>query len=216
MKKMSKMLAVLLAFVMTLSLFGCGGSDSGKDLIGTWSIDYDLAELLSSELGEDFADFNAPLVMTICFEFKEDKTYTMYGEPESFKANFNTWLEEFLTFGTDVLYATFAEQGMDKEGADAAFEESYGCSITDYMRQTFEAELDMDALLDEMSTSGKYDTSGDKLYMANEGEEIDKNAYDMFTVSGGTLKLELPSGADQSQTEILPGLEYPLELKKVN
>lgn len=216
MKKMSKMLAVLLAFVMTLSLFGCGGSDSGKDLIGTWSIDYDLAELLSSELGEDFADFKAPLVMTICFEFKEDKTYTMYGEPESFKANFNTWLEEFLTFGTDVLYATFAEQGMDKEGADAAFEESYGCSITDYMRQTFEAELDMDALLNEMSTSGKYDTSGDKLYMANEGEEIDKNAYDMFTVSGDTLKLELPSGADQSQTEILPGLEYPLELKKVN
>lgn len=216
MKKVSKMLAVLLAFVMVLSLCGCGGSDSGKDLVGTWSIDYDLAGLLAGELGDDFAGFNAPLVMTICFEFKEDKTYTMYGEPESFKANFNTWLEEFLAFGTDVLYDTFAAQGMDKEGADAAFEETYGCSIQDYMRQTFEAELDVDALLDEMTTSGKYDTSGNKLYMANEGEEIDKNAYDVFTVSGDTLKLELPSGADQSQAEILPGLEYPLELKKAN
>ena len=46
--------------------------------------------------------------------------------------------------------------------------------------------------------------------MAEEGTEIDKNAYDVFTVSGDSLKLELPSGADPSQGEILPGLEWRL------
>lgn len=213
MKKASKMLAVLLVLIMALTICGCGGNDSGKDLLGTWSLDYDMATLLAGELGDEFSGFNAPLIMSICFEFKEDGTYTMYGEPESFKANFNTWLEEFLTFSTDMLYEQF---DVSKEEADAAFEKQYGMSISDFMRQTIDSELDVDALLDEMTTSGKYETSGDKLYMADENGEIDKNAYDVFTVSGDTLKLELPAGADPSQGEILPGLEYPLEFKKAN
>lgn len=216
MKKMSKMLAVLLALVMALTICGCGGSDGGKDLVGTWSLDYDLADMLAGEMGEEYADFNTPLIMSICFEFKDDKTFTMYGEPESFKANFSTWLDEFLAFSTEMMYTEFSNQGLDKDAADAAFEETYGSSITDYLRQAFESEVNVDSLLDEMTTNGKYDTSGNKLYMAEEGEEIDKNAYDVFTVSGDTLKLELPSGADPSQGEILPGLEYPLEFKKAN
>lgn len=210
------MLAVLLVLIMALTICGCGGNDSGKDLVGTWSLEYDMASLLVGELGDDFAGFNAPLPMNICFEFKEDKTFTMYGEPESFKASFNTWLDEFLTFSTDMLYTTFADQGMSKEDADAAFEGQYGTSISEYMRQNVEDSMDLDALLDEMTTTGKYETSGNKLYMAEEGESIDKNAYDVFTVSGDTLKLELPSGADPSEGEILPGLEYPLEFKKAN
>lgn len=215
MKKVSKMLAVLLALVMALTICGCG-SDGGKDLVGTWSLEYNLADMLAGEMGEEYADFNTPLMMSICFEFKDDKTFTMYGEPESFKANFSTWLDEFLAFSTEMMYTEFSNQGLDKDAADAAFEETYGSSITDYLRQAFESEVNVDSLLDEMTTNGKYDTSGNKLYMAEEGEEIDKNAYDVFTVSGDTLKLELPSGADPSQGEILPGLEYPLEFKKAN
>ena len=216
MKKVSKMLAVLLALVMALTICGCGGSDGGKDLVGTWSLEYNLADMLAGEMGEEYADFNTPLMMSICFEFKDDKTFTMYGEPESFKANFSTWLDEFLAFSTEMMYTEFSNQGLDKDAADAAFEETYGSSITDYLRQAFESEVNVDSLLDEMTTNGKYDTSGNKLYMAEEGEEIDKNAYDVFTVSGDTLKLELPSGADPSQGKILPGLEYPLEFKKAN
>lgn len=216
MKKVSKMLAVLLALVMALTICGCGGSDGGKDLVGTWSLEYNLADMLAGEMGEEYADFNTPLMMSICFEFKDDKTFTMYGEPESFKANFSTWLDELLAFSTEMMYTEFSNQGLDKDAADAAFEETYGSSITDYLRQAFESEVNVDSLLDEMTTNGKYDTSGNKLYMAEEGEEIDKNAYDVFTVSGDTLKLELPSGADPSQGEILPGLEYPLEFKKAN
>lgn len=216
MKKVSKMLAVLLALVMALTICGCGGSDGGKDLVGTWSLEYNLADMLAGEMGEEYADFNTPLMMSICFEFKDDKTFTMYGEPESFKANFSTWLDELLAFSTEMMYTEFSNQGLDKDAADAAFQETYGSSITDYLRQAFESEVNVDSLLDEMTTNGKYDTSGNKLYMAEEGEEIDKNAYDVFTVSGDTLKLELPSGADPSQGEILPGLEYPLEFKKAN
>jgi len=140
----------------------------------------------------------------------------MYGEPESFKANYSAWLDEFLTFATEMMYTEFSGQGLDKDAADAAFQETYGSSISDYLRQTFEAEVNVDDLLNEMATNGKYEAKGNKLYMAEEGTEIDKNAYDVFTVSGDSLKLELPSGADSSQGEILPGLEYPLQFKKAN
>jgi len=125
-------------------------------------------------------------------------------------------LDEFLAFSAEMLYSEFSNQGLDKAGADAAFEETYGSSIEDYLRQTFESQLDVDSLLNEMTTSGKYETYGDKLYMAESGEDIDKSAYDIFTISGDTLKLELPSGADPSEGEILPGLQYPLEFKKAN
>ena len=100
MKKASKMLVVLLALVMALTICGCGGSDSGKDLVGTWSLDYDMASLLAGELGPDYADFNTPLVVSICFQFNEDGTFSMFGEQESFNANFNTWMDEFLAFST--------------------------------------------------------------------------------------------------------------------
>lgn len=216
MKKISRMLAVLLVLVMALSICGCGGKDGGKDLIGTWAIQYDLADLLAGEMGDEFADFSSPLEMSICFEFKEDGTFSMFGEEESFKANFSTWLDEFLAFSTQMMYDEFENQGLGQEEADAAFQETYGNSIEDYLRENFESEVNVDSLLQEMATNGKYEVSGNKLHMAEDGEEIDKNAYDVFTVTGDTLKLELPKGADPSQGEILPGLEYPLEFKKTN
>ena len=74
----------------------------------------------------------------------------------------------------------------------------------------------MDALLQDMTITGTYETSGNKLYMAQDGESIDKNAYDVFTIDGSNLKLELPSGVDASEGEILPGLSYPLEFTKKN
>ena len=52
-------------------------------------------------MGEDFEGFSAPLMMSICFEFKEDNTFRMYGEPESFKTNYSAWLDEFLAFVSD-------------------------------------------------------------------------------------------------------------------
>lgn len=47
-----------------------------------------------------------------------------------------------------------------------------------------------------------------KLFMADPGEEISANQYDLFKVDGDTLTLSL---ADDSQDpEVLPGLDYPL------
>lgn len=214
MKKASRLLVLLLTFIMVLSMCACGGGDAGKDLVGTWSLDYDIASIVEAELGDEYTGFHSPLEMSIRFDFREDKSFTMYGEETSFTENYNKWVDAFIVFSVDMMYTEFSNQGLDKDAADAAFQEAYGTGIEEFLRQTFAEELDVNSLLQEMTTNGKYETSGNKLYLGMDGEEIDKSAYDVFTVSGDTLKLELPQGA--ANEEILPGLAYPLELKKVN
>lgn len=211
MKKARKLVVALLALVMALSMFGCG--KSGGDVTGTWSLEYDLSDALAGELGEDYADFKSPLVMKMLFEFNEDGTFRIYTEEASFVANFEKWLDEFIVFSVDMMYDTLKEQnGLEKADADAMFQEAYSMSIEDFMRETVASQLDASALVQEMATSGKYETSGDKLYMSEGDAAIDKNAYDVFTVNGDVLKLELPAGA--ANEEIVPGLSYPIELKK--
>lgn len=214
MKKVRKLVISLLALVMVLSMCGCGGK-SGGDVVGTWSLEYDLSDALAGELGEDYADFNSPLVMKMMFEFNEDGTFRIYTEEESFVANFEKWADEFVTFSVDMMYDMLKEQqGLEKADADAMFQEAYGKGIEDFMREMVSSQLDAKSLVQEMATSGKYETSGDKLHMSEGNAEIDKNAYDIFSVNGDVLKLELPAGA--ANTEIVPGLSYPIELKKEN
>ncbi|MBD5461221.1 MAG: hypothetical protein HDR26_09830 [Lachnospiraceae bacterium] len=212
MKKVRKLVVSLLALVMVLSMCGCGGK-SGGDVVGTWSLEYDLSNALAGEMGEEYADFNSTLMMKMMFEFNEDGTFRIYTEEDSFVANFEKWVEEFVAFSVDSMYDSLKEEsGLEKEDADAMFEQVYGMGIEAFLREYIASELDAKSLAQEMSTSGKYETSGDKLYMAEGSESIDKNSYDVFTVNGDVMKLELPAGA--ANEEIVPGLSYPIELKK--
>lgn len=211
MKNVRRLVVSLLALVMVLSMCGCGGKSG--DVTGTWSLEYDLSNALAGEMGEEYADFNSPLVMKMMFEFNADGTFRIYTEEASFVANFEKWVDEFVTFSVDVMYDSLKEEnGLEKEEADSMFETAYGMGIEEFLREYISAELDAKELVQDMSTSGKYETSGDKLYMAEGSESIDKNSYDVFTVNGDVMKLELPAGA--ANEEIVPGLSYPLELKK--
>lgn len=222
MKKVSKLTVLLLALVMVFSLCACGGSDAGKDLIGTWAINYDMADALAEELGSDYADFHAPLEMTLMFDFNADGTFKMYVEEDSFTSNFNTWMDAFLDYsvdsGMEMLYEMYESYGLTAEEVNDAIYEEFGMSMEEYVRETLAAELDMSseisALLKEVETTGTYETKGSKLYMAEGSSKIDTNAYDIFTITGNKLTLELADGVDPAEAEIAPGLSYPLELQR--
>ncbi|MCH5276129.1 MAG: hypothetical protein J1E65_09830, partial [Lachnospiraceae bacterium] len=129
MKKLTKLTVLLLALVMVFSLCACGGSDAGKDLIGTWAIDYDMADVLADELGGDYADFHAPLKMTLLFDFNDDGTFKMYIDESSFTTNFNTWMDAFIDYSMDIVYEEFeTSYGMSREETDAAVLENFGMS----------------------------------------------------------------------------------------
>lgn len=214
MKKITKLTVLLLAMVMVLSLCACGGNDAGKALVGTWALDCDLADAMSDELGSDYADFNAPLKLTLLFDFNEDGTYKMYIEESSFVESFNSWVDAFLDYSVEMTYDIFEAQGMSREETDEVVMQNFGMSVEEYMRETVASSLDASDLARSVESTGTYETKGNKLYLAEGSSKIDEHYYDIFTVNGNALTLELPDGVDESEAEIIPGLSYPLNLQK--
>ena len=211
MKRISKIVTMLLACIMLLSLVGCGKSDTGKALYGTWSMEVDLSEELNKQMGDDFAGFDGKLVIKLKFDFNEDGSFKMYADGEALKESFETWLDSFATFSLDVMYAQFEQMGLSKEDADELVQSQYNCTMEEYIRDTMASSVNVDAMAAEMTMKGIWEAKGDKLYMS-EDDEIDVNRFDIFSVSGDTLTLNLPEGAEDESD--IPGLQYPYTLHK--
>lgn len=210
MKKVSKLMAMLLVLAMTLSLCGCG--DLAKKLYGTWGMKYDMADMIAQEMGEDFADFESSLKMTLLFDFNEDGTFKMYVKEEEFVESLDGWQKDFITYSMDVMYDMFAEQGVEKEEADSLIESQYGYTMEEYMLELLATAIDGEAMVAEMETNGTFELKGDKLYMAEEGQEMDISKWDVITIEGDTLTMNAPEGVEEE--ELLPGLEYPFVLTR--
>lgn len=211
MKRISKIVTMLLACIMLCSLVGCGKSDTGKALYGTWSMDVDLSQELNRQMGDDFAGFDGKLVITMKFDFNEDGSFKMYVDSDALKESFATWLDSFATFSLDVMYAQFEDMGLSREEADELVQSQYNCTMEEYIRDTMESSVNVDAMAAEMKMEGIWEAKGDKLYMS-EDDEIDVNRFDIFSVSGDTLTLNLPEGAEDESD--IPGLQYPYTLHK--
>jgi len=196
---------------MLFSLVGCGKSDTGKALYGTWSMDVDLSQELNRQMGDDFAGFDGKLVITMKFDFNEDGSFKMYVDSDALKESFATWLDSFATFSLDVMYAQFEDMGLSREEADELVQSQYNCTMEEYIRDTMESSVNVDAMAAEMKMEGIWEAKGDKLYMS-EDDEIDVNRFDIFSVSGDTLTLNLPEGAEDESD--IPGLQYPYTLHK--
>ncbi len=211
MKRISKIVTMLLACIILFSLVGCGKSDTGKALYGTWSMDVDLSQELNRQMGDDFAGFDGKLVITMKFDFNEDGSFKMYVDSDALKESFATWLDSFATFSLDVMYAQFEDMGLSREEADELVQSQYNCTMEEYIRDTMESSVNVDAMAAEMKMEGIWEAKGDKLYMS-EDDEIDVNRFDIFSVSGDTLTLNLPEGAEDESD--IPGLQYPYTLHK--
>lgn len=188
-------------------------AEEGKALIGTWAIDFDMADALAEELGGDYADFHSSFEMTLLFDFNADGTFKMYVDEGPFTTNFNNWLDAFIDYSMEMVYDEFESYGLSREEVDADILENYGMSMQDYMFLLV-GELDVSELVEELESAGTYETRGNKLYMAEGSDKIDPFVYDIFTVNGNKLTLELADGADPSEAEIVTGLSYPLILER--
>ena len=204
--------AWMLVFVLALGMLGCGGEDSAKKLYGTWEFGYDMGGMLSDELGAQYADFESPLEIKLLFDFNEDGTYRMYVDEEAFQGSWDNWKGAFISYMVDELYQEIEATGVDRSTADQRIQEAYGCTAEEYITQLADEAFDVDAMFAEIETNSKYEVKGEKLYLAEEGAEIESNRYDYFEVEGDTLTISLVD--DSQDAEILPGLSYPLVLTK--
>ena len=211
MKHVKSLALCLLALALVLALAGCGGGKS--DLPGTYKIDLDLAPALNSamtQLGlaeEDLADLTLPVPYTLTLG--EDGTYSMQADKEATVTALHTYLQGC---------GSAEESGLSREDFDAAFEQSTGSSVSDYVAEQI-SQLDEESLLsslEEDEESGVYKAADGKLYFEEQEADFSEEDYVSYTLEGGKLTFTSVTGDAmdlQSLSEMLGDL-FPMVFTK--
>lgn len=220
MKHVKSLALCLLALALVLALAGCGGGKS--DLPGTYKIDLDLAPALNSvmtQLGlaeEDLADLTLPVPYTLTLG--EDGTYSMQADKEATVTALHTYLQGCGSAIEAELYKTAEESGLSREDYDAAFEQSTGSSVSDYVAEQI-SQLDEESLLsslEEDEESGVYKAADGKLYFEEQEADFSEEDYVSYTLEGGKLTFTSVTGDAmdlQSLSEMLGDL-FPMVFTK--
>ena len=198
MKHVKSFALCLLALVLVLALVGCGGGKS--DLPGTYRIELDLASAMSSamtQLGlaeEDLADLT--LIVPYTLTLNEDGTFTMVADKDAIASSLHAYLQGCSSAIEEVLYKTAEESGLSREDFDAAFEQSTGSSVSDYVAEQL-SQLDEEELLsslEEDDDSGVYKAVDGKLYFEDQEADFSEDNYVSYTLEDGKLTFTSVTG----------------------
>ncbi len=197
MKNVKRIAALLLALVMVFALCACSGSGKDKDkgekvekktdaelIVGTWESEMSMTDYYGDDMGElegleDYFDFDK-IKITMTFEFEEDGTYTVSvdGDEAEIKAILRDGFEELLN---DMLEGT----GYTLE--DAAAEE--GMTVDEYLDAMMEESFGSGDLIDVDDELGEYKVKNGKLYLVEDGDELDEGDYFECKLKGDKLTL---------------------------
>ena len=222
MKNVKRIAALLLALVMVFALCACTDSGSGKDkdkddkvekvekktdaelIVGTWETEMSMTDYYGDDMGElegmeAYFDFDK-IKITMTFEFEEDGTYTMSvdGDEAEIKAILRDGFEKLLN---DMLEGT----GYTLE--DAAAEE--GMTADEYLDALMEESFGSGDLIDVDDELGEYKVKNGKLYLFDEGDELDEGTYYEYKLKGD--KLTLVAEYEDGETTEASDTIFPLD-----
>ena len=216
MKNVKRIAALLLALVMVFALCACSASGSGKDkdkgekktdaelIVGTWETEMSMTDYYGDDMGElegmeAYFDFDK-IKITMTFEFEEDGTYTMSvdGDEAEIKAILRDGFEKLLN---DMLEGT----GYTLE--DAAAEE--GMTADEYIDALMEESFGSGDLIDVDDELGEYKVKNGKLYLFDEGDELDEGTYYEYKLKGD--KLTLVAEYEDGETTEASDTIFPLD-----
>ena len=207
---------------MVFALCACSdsGSGSGKDkddkvekvekktdaelIVGTWETEMSMTDYYGDDMGElegmeAYFDFDK-IKITMTFEFEEDGTYTMSvdGDEAEIKAILRDGFEKLLN---DMLEGT----GYTLE--DAAAEE--GMTADEYLDALMEESFGSGDLIDVDDELGEYKVKNGKLYLFDEGDELDEGTYYEYKLKGD--KLTLVAEYEDGETTEASDTIFPLD-----
>ena len=204
---------------MVFALCACSDSGSGKDkdkgekvekktdaelIVGTWETEMSMTDYYGDDMGElegmeAYFDFDK-IKITMTFEFEEDGTYTMSvdGDEAEIKAILRDGFEKLLN---DMLEGT----GYTLE--DAAAEE--GMTADEYLDALMEESFGSGDLIDVDDELGEYKVKNGKLYLFDEGDELDEGTYYEYKLKGD--KLTLVAEYEDGETTEASDTIFPLD-----
>ena len=210
---MKKRIALLLSFVLVLSLALCACGGKKDTIVGTWKTNIDLAEAFNEEMAAagmgDFINiesFNLPLVMT----FNEDGTGSMTVDQEAMTASIDK-LAADLTAGLEAYFTEyFASMGLEID-LDEALAAS-GMSMDDLVDE-MKAEFAGEDAFAEFTNEFKYKAEDGKLYMSEDLDSEISEVYNTYELKGNTLTLDI--GTEELDEEMAKYL-FPMTLTRAN
>lgn len=170
------------------------------DIAGEWTSIVDMGDLLSQSIGIGKIGF--PLPITLVFKFNSDGTCVLSLDTTSSVISFENYIDSIFEI---VCEKEFSGLGLSMDELDQLVRAEYGMSIKEYYLQQF----DMNALLDELSTSEEFTYTVDKKRVTvtnNSGQE------DKLEFKGDKLILN-DAGADQEFFSSM-GITLPIEFTK--
>ncbi len=210
---MKKRIALLLSFVLVLSLALCAcGEKKEPTVVGTWRADIKLAEAFNEEMAAsgmgdyiNIESFNLPLVM----EFKEDGTGSMSVDQTAMTETVDK-LAADLTTGLEAYFTEyFSSMGLEVD-LDEALAAS-GMSMDDLVNE-MKAEFAGEEAFAEFTNEFKYKAEDGKLYMSDDlDSEVPTDEYNTYTLDGDTMTLEV--GTEDLEEEMAKYM-FPMTLTR--
>lgn len=176
-----------------------------QELVGTWRLD---SRISGQDMGIE--DFDTDILLPLLFTFNADGSYSLGYVESELDASLDQFYQALLANMADTMYATMAENDLDKETADAAFQEAYGQTIEEYCQSVVDS-LGISDAIKGLAYTGTYSVENGTLYTGNQnGLGVEADA---FTVSGDTLTLS-STGSPDTWKSI--GVTMPVEMTRYN
>ena len=146
---MKRVITVLLAVLLVLSLAACGSGVETKKLAGTWTCMIDVTDRMNAAaeqaLGLSAADGTAQMPLQLVLTVTEDGAYTLRYDSDAARTALDAYAAALHPAAVESVYAAAEEQGLSREEYDAAMEKA-GITMDDMVAAIF-AGVDEEELL---------------------------------------------------------------------
>lgn len=202
-----RVLSVLVAAVLLLTMLTACGSKTDDALLGKWVCEMDFGSYLNEGLATDPEVAQYMMVDDFILEIElylnEDGTYKMTADTSANKASYEAVKVELADGMEAYLTAAAAEYDMTLEDLLTASE----TTIEEMLDESFGDDMYYE-IIGEMDAEGKFEAADGKLFMSDGlNYDIDKNVYETYTLNGNTLTI---TGDSDGTTDGM----YPMEFKK--